>query len=273
MDLFGAASDLELSTGIPHLYLGTQGWSYSSWVGPFYPKGTRPAEYISEYAGHFPTVEVDSTFYAAPRASLVDHWNRGTPDGFVFSAKFPKAITHEKRLVDCEAEARAFLQSMDRLGAKRGPLVLQFDSAFRADQLAALDGFLGRLPRDFRYAVEVRHRSWFKEQEFFDLLARHRAALVLADYAHVPRLDRATTDFVYIRWLGHRKDVPDDRYERVILDRVNDLLHWAGVVKGLLDRGLRVYGYFNNHYMGHSPQSVRDFLEMLRGVDRKEKIT
>ncbi len=271
MDLFGAVSDLELARAVPGLYLGTQGWSYSSWVGPFYPQGTRPAEFISVYAGHFRSVEIDSTFYASPRDSLVDHWNRSTPEGFVFSAKFPKTITHEKRLKDCSAETDSFLDAMSRLGGKLGPLLLQFDYTFRADQLERLESFLKTLPTEFRYAVEIRHRGWLKEERFFDLLARYRVAFVLADYAYTPPLDRATSDFVYLRWLGNRKDVADDQYEKVILERSGDLAHWARVVKGLLDRGLRVFGYFNNHYMGHSPQSIRDFMQALNGLQKGDR--
>ena len=264
MDLFGEESDLELSTSISNLYLGTQGWSYPSWVGPFYPEGKKAGEFISEYAKHFPTVEIDSTFYATPKLSLVDHWNRNTPERFIFSAKFPKQITHEKRLVNCEKELDLFLESMGHLNGKLGPLVLQFDYTFRADQIEVLADFVERLPKKFRYAVEVRHRGWLKEEKFFDILSHHQVALVLADLYYMPKLDKMTTDFVYIRWLGNRKDVPDDQYEKIILDKTQELLHWSGVVKGFLDKNLRVFGYFNNHFMGHSPGSIRVFLEMMR---------
>ena len=271
MDLFGELSDLEFSTSIPNLFLGTQGWSYPSWVGPFYPQGKKAKEYISEYARHFPTVEIDSSFYAIPNLSLVDHWNRSTPHGFIFSAKFPKVITHEKRLVDCDKELELFFGMMSHLDGKLGPLVLQFDYTFRADQFDVLGLFLEKLPKDNRYALEIRHRGWLKKEEFFELLSRHQVALVLADYAFMPKLDRVTTDFVYVRWLGNRKDVPDDQYEKIILDRTKELLHWSGVVKGFLDKNLRVYGYFNNHYMGHSPGSIRILLEMMRKIIRDEK--
>jgi len=224
-DLFGEQSDLEVATSIPNLLLGTQGWSYPSWVGNFYPEGTKANEYIREYARHFTTVEIDSTFYATPKLSMVEHWNRSTPEGFFFSAKFPKQITHEKRLVDCDKEVEWFLAAMERLGEKAGPLVLQFDYTFRADQLEVLAMFLERLPKKFRYAIEVRHRGWFKLDEFFDLLSNHQVALVLADLYYMPKLDKVTTDFVYVRWLGNRKDVPDDSYEKVILNKTKELLH------------------------------------------------
>ena len=271
MDLFGEQSDLELASNFPNLFLGTQGWSYPSWIGSFYPQGTKASDYLSEYAKHFPTVEIDSTFYAIPRTSLIDHLNRSTPEGFIFSGKFPKIITHEKRLKDCEAEVDAFVKIMNRLGQKLGPLVLQFDYTFRADQFEVLARFLEHLPRELRYAVEVRHRGWLKREDFFELLSTHRVALVLADLYYMPKLDTVTTDFVYIRWLGNRKEVADDQYEKIILDKTKDLLHWSGVVKGFLDKNLRVFGYFNNHYMGHSPGSIRIFLEMIRKLIQDEK--
>jgi uncharacterized protein YecE (DUF72 family) len=263
MDLFGEPSDLERATAIPNLYLGSQGWSYSSWTGPFYPPGLKPGEYLSEYAKHFISVELDTTFYAIPAPSLVDHWNRSTPDGFVFAAKFPKLITHDKRLADCDGEVAAFMSVMTRLGRKLGPLVLQFDHQFRFDQFESLTRFVEKLPAGSRYAVEVRHRDWLHE-EFFAYLSEKNVSLVLADYSYMPKLDRPTANFVYMRWLGHRKDVPDDHYAKVIRDRVKDLDHWSKVVKGLLEKKLPVFGYFNNHYMGHSPESIRQFLIRMK---------
>lgn len=129
MNLFGEQSDLELAMNISILFVGTQGWSYSSWVGPFYPEGTSAGGYLAEYARHFPTVELDTTFYAIPKPSLVDHWDWSTPEGFIFSAKFSKIITHEKKLIDCDREASNFLMTLSRLDQKLGPLVLQFDRA------------------------------------------------------------------------------------------------------------------------------------------------
>ena len=202
-------------------------------------------------------------FYAIPRASLVERWHENTPEGFVFSAKFPKVITHDKRLQDCEKETSSFLEAMQPLGDKLRPLVLQFDYTFRFDQFDVLERFLDQLPTENRYAVEIRHRNWLKE-EFFDLLSRKQVALVLADSAYMPKLRNLTTDFVYIRWLGNRKDVPDDHYEKIILDRVKELQDWADVVKGFIDKKVQVFGYFNNHYMGHSPGSIRIFMDRIR---------
>ena len=94
-----------------NLYLGTQGWTYPSWVGSFYPPGTQSTAYLEHYATQFNTVELDTTFYAIPRASTIAGWRERTPAGFHFAAKFPQAITHQKELVDCGTETIAFLEA------------------------------------------------------------------------------------------------------------------------------------------------------------------
>src|SRR5215467_5597931 len=100
------------------LRIGTSAFSDKGWVGTFYPKGTQPGEFLSHYASRFKTVELDTTYYAIPPASTVEGWNRKTPADFVFSAKMPQVITHEKVLVDCESELREFLDVMSKLGGK-----------------------------------------------------------------------------------------------------------------------------------------------------------
>ncbi len=250
------------------IYLGTQGWSYKSWNGVFYPKDTPANCYLEEYAKKLHTVEIDSTFYATPRASTVKQWDEVTPDDFRFTAKFPQKITHEKMLQEAEQDVKLFLDTMSQLGPKLGPLLLQFPYTFKPDQRAVLADFLAKLPSDFRYAVEVRQRGWLQDW-FFDLLAQHRVAFVLADYAYMPKLTRTTTDLAYIRWLGNRKDIPDDEYDRVRLNRDRELDHWTDVMADLVERGVTIWGFANNHYMGHSPATLREFEARLqaRGVE------
>lgn len=251
------------------IYLGTQGWSYKSWDGVFYPPGTLSTKYLAEYAKKLHAVEIDSTFYATPRASTVKQWDLATPDEFRFTAKFPQKITHEKMLKQVGQDVALFLDTMSQLGPKLGPLLLQFPYAFKPDQRAVLEDFLAALPPAprFRYAVEVRQRGWLQDW-FFDMLAKNGVALVLADYAYMPRLERPTADFTYIRWLGNRKDVPDDEYDQVRINRDKELDEWTGVIADLVDKGVTIWGFANNHYMGHSPQTLREIESRLkvRGV-------
>jgi len=109
--------------GDPAILLGTSSFTATGWEGSFYAKGLRPADYLSFYAQHFHTVEVDSTFYACPTAQTVSNWASRTPEGFIFSVKVPQLITHERVLLDCDSEFQQFLETIHRLGQKLGPIV------------------------------------------------------------------------------------------------------------------------------------------------------
>lgn len=241
--------------------LGTSGWSYADWVGPFFPEGTKSAQYLREYATRLHTVEIDSTFYGIPRASTVERWRKETPDHFEFAAKFPQRITHEGTLRENIDEARAFVERMTLLGPKLGPLLLQFPYGFRVDQLEDLGALLAGLPTGYRYAVEVRHKGWLKDA-FYDLLRAHGTALALIDHPWMPVVDTVTADFTYIRWLGDRKNVEKD-FSHIIIDRSRELARWMEILERIASDGLVVYGYFNNHYAGHSPASLAMFRSML----------
>ncbi len=249
------------------IMLGTQGWSYKSWVGNFYPAGTPAEKYLAAYAKQLRAVEIDSTFYGTPRAKTVENWRDGTPDNFRFTAKFPQTITHEKMLKDAQGETSKFLDTMQILGAKLGPILLQFPYQFKPNQKETLARFLEQLPREFRYAAEVRHRGWL-DDGFFKLLEAHRVALALVDYAYMPKVNRVTTDFTYIRWLGNRKDVPDNEYDRVRINREKELDQWAQVIAEMNEKGVAVWGFANNHYQGHSPATIQQIQMRLesRGV-------
>ena len=247
------------------LLLGTQGFSFKDWVGPFYPEGTKSREYLEVYARHFPSVEIDATFYATPRQSVVVGWRERTPAGFQFAAKFPRLITHDKKLDRALGDAEAFVGTMQLLGDKLGVLTLQFAYDFGPEYSDRLDRFLEALPHGPRYAVEVRNRDWL-EPDFGEMLSQHNVALVLQDLHYMPRLDWVTADFTVIRWLGRRKNI--EIFDRIQIDREARLQEWAERVQGFMEAGVDIYGYFNNHFAGHSPASVRRFAETM-GFDLK----
>jgi uncharacterized protein YecE (DUF72 family) len=247
------------------IHLGTQGWNYDAWVGPFYPPRTRPAEYLTVYARAFDTVEVDSTFYAVPSAKTVRGWAERTPGDFRFALKMPQEVTHERRLRDCGDSAKEFFDRARELGDKLAVILLQFGPDFSPAELPAVAEFLPLLPRDIRFAVEFRQRGWIYDG-VLALLAEHGVALTLSDGKWIPRkqmqglADRPTADFVYVRWLGSRQIVD---FSRVQMDRTRDLESWAGVLARLEKDGKTIFGYFNNHFSGHSPASARDLQRML----------
>lgn len=162
------------------IWLGTQGWNYDAWVGPFYPSGTRAANTLTTYARAFDTVEVDSTFYAIPAAKTVRGWAERTPAGFVFALKLPQEITHERRLRHAGDLVLQFLDVARELGPKLGPILIQLGPDFGIGELPALAALLPLLPPGMDFAVEFRQRGWIND-EVIALLKEHRVALALSD--------------------------------------------------------------------------------------------
>src|SRR4028119_1241796 len=250
------------------LYLGTSGWSYTDWEGTVYPPGTTPAARLAEYVKHFATVEIDATFYGTPASKTVERWRTVAPRGFLFAAKFPQEVTHETNLVGSEAEAERFVRTMADLGDRLGPLLLQLPPSFGVEGMGVLEDFLKRLPAGFRYAVEVRHRSWLNS-DLPEMLRERGVALTLIDYPRMPRMAEATTDFVYIRWLGNRREFPEG-HTHLKKERDEDLRWWSSLVDRFLGEGKTVFAYANNHYQNHSPSTLERFLEIRRGDRRWE---
>ncbi|HEX2206761.1 MAG TPA: DUF72 domain-containing protein, partial [Longimicrobium sp.] len=172
------------------ILIGTQGWNYTAWVGPFYPEGTRPAEFLSMYARAFGTVEVDSTFYAVPAAKVVRGWAQRTPPEFIFALKMPQEVTHERRLRDADDVVARFLDAARELGPRLGPILVQMGPDFAPDEFPALERFIRALPGDLRFAVEVRQNRWMRPDVLPDLLAllaEQGTALALSDGRWIPR--------------------------------------------------------------------------------------
>ena len=251
------------------ILIGTQGWNYAPWVGPFYPPGTRPSEFLPAYARAFRAVEVDSTFYAIPDAKTVRAWAERTPPDFTFALKMPKEVTHERRLRDAGDLVREFLDRARELGPKLGPILLQMGPDFAPDELPAVEAFAAALPRDLRFALELRQRRWTRSDvlpHLLEVLARHRIALALSDGRWIPRetmlelAEHATADFLYVRWMGPDREITD--YSRVQFDRSEEIRAWAEVLKHVANTR-EIYGFFNNHFAGHSPASARELQGLL----------
>ena len=247
----------------PGLYLGTSGWSYADWEGTVYPPGTTPAGRLAEYVKHFTTVEIDSTFYGTPKSTTVERWRRAVPRGFFFAAKFPQEVTHERSLLGAGAEAERFVHTMAGLGDRMGPLLLQLPPSFTVEGMGVLEDFLKDLPGGARYAVEVRHRSWLGS-DLPEMLRERGAALALIDYPRMPRMEEATADFSYIRWLGNRREFPEG-HTSLKKNRDDDLRWWSALVDRFFEEGRTVFAYANNHYQNHSPSTLERFLELRRG--------
>ena len=243
------------------VHIGTMGWNYKFWIGDFYPRGLKPQEYLAEYSKNFDTVEVDSTFYRIPYESTVTRWRDQTPTDFLFSAKFPRAITHKKMLVNCEDEVDMFIEKISQLRGKLGPLLLQFPPAFKPEQVYLLSDFLPRLPKGYRFAVEVRNKELLGEK-LFSILRENGVALVLSDRPLMSRMETITADFTYIRWEGDRKKVRGT-LGKVEVDRTADIKMWAGRIRRFLDVPTEVFGYFSKYYSGHPPTDAKQILKFF----------
>ncbi|MGQ0767548.1 MAG: DUF72 domain-containing protein [Gemmatimonadota bacterium] len=249
-----------------NIRLGTQGWNYSAWVGPFFPPETRAAEFLAVYSRAFNTVEVDATFYALPSFKTLEGWAARVPPGFTFSLKLPQEITHEKRLRHSQSLLDEFTSVARALGDRLGPILIQLGPDFGPSELPALASFLPLLPRDLRFAVEFRHRGWINDG-IVALLAEHQVALALVDGRWIPRrtmmglAERPTSDIAYVRWMGPDRDIVD--YSRTQVDRTAELDAWAAVLVSLARTVSVVYGYANNHFAGHSPATIRDLQQRL----------
>lgn len=264
----------ELTQSIVHL--GTSSWLFDGWRGVFYPDKMPKNQYLAYYASQFDTVEVNTSFYAIPSPSTLINWVESVPAGFTYVLKFPRAITHDRRLVDCADLTRAFLDALRALGPAAGPAFLQFPPDFTRrgngrDLVAYLDWLVAEAP-DLRLAVEVRAAD-LMTAPFARFLAERNIALVLVDRVATADLYASWLecidaglgpDFALLRWIG------DDRYgpqgdREVQLLRNDELAQWTARIVELTHRGKAVFGYMHNPYEGHSPASVRRLRGLLLG--------
>jgi uncharacterized protein YecE (DUF72 family) len=248
-------------------HIGTIGWSYEHWIGNFYPQTTRKKDLLPEYSKHFSTVEVDSTFYRIPNLTTIKKWKEQTPKDFIFSIKFPKAITHDMMLKNSLDKTNFFIKRISSLNSKLGPLLMQFPYMFKPNQTNLLKDFLHGLPKRKRFVVEVRNRKWL-EKGFYSLLRDNGIALALVDHPWMPEIEEITTNFTYIRWEGDRKHI-NGTLGRIERDRTDDTMKWARKIKNYVDESREVYGYYGKFYSGHSPTDAKKLLNLLSG---KKKI-
>lgn len=260
----------------PFVHIGTSSWLFDAWRGVFYPDGVPKNQYLPYYASQFDTVEVNTSFYAIPSPSTLINWVESVPAGFTYVLKFPRAITHDRRLVECTDLTRTFLDALRALGPAAGPAFLQFPPDFtrRVNGRALADylDWLAPQAPDLRLAVEVRAAD-LMTASFARFLAERNFALVLVD--RVATADLYATwlecvdaglgpDFAIIRWIGDDRNGPQGDRELQVL-RDEDLARWADRIVELTGRGRTVYGYMHNPYEGHSPASVRRLRELLTG--------
>ena len=251
-----------MSAAAPKIRIGTQGWAYDDWKGVFYPPGAKQEDRLPFYAGIFDTVELDTTFYHAPKATIARSWARHTPEDFRFAAKVPRAISHDAFLQGADGALADFARAMEPLEDKLGPLLVQMPAEFTRDESRERDltRFLAAKPKHVRLAVEFRHASW-QAPEVTELLRAHGAALAWTEWRELPRVADITADFLYLRWLGDRREIA--KYDRVQIDRGESFAAWEADLMKVFGEVKEVFGYFNNHWAGHSPASANEMKRRL----------
>jgi uncharacterized protein YecE (DUF72 family) len=228
-----------------HALIGTSGWHYASWRGPFFPGELRITDQLRYYATQFPTTELNGVFYRTPTVDAVRGWREQTADGFVFAWKASRFITHWKRLSERSESSLALLESrLAILGDKAGPVLFQLPPQFARNE-ERLAAFFRMLNPRRRYAFEFRHPSWYTPR-ILRLLSGENMALCISDHADAPAPWRRTADFIYLR--GHG---PGGRYKGHYGPAT--LAKWHKAIKAWRSRGFDVYVYFDNDQKSAAP--------------------
>lgn len=270
MDELGLQQDDQKTAPI---HLGTSSWTFDGWRGVFYPDKLPKTQYLAYYIRQFDTVEVNASFYAIPAPATLLNWVESAQPGFTYALKAPRLITHERRLADCEAPTRTFLDTLRALGDAAAPALFQFPPDFTRKAygraLAIFLDWLAQEARDLRVAVEVRAPD-LMTPVFARFLADRNFALALVDREQsydlfdvwAATLDAGGPSFAYIRWIGDDRNGPkEDREVQVLRDE--QLAQWAARIEQLARRGVEVFGYMHNTYEGHSPASLRRLQTLL----------
>jgi uncharacterized protein YecE (DUF72 family) len=229
------------------IHIGTSGWHYKHWVGPFYPPGTPPRRYLAHYLEHFASAEINGSFYRMPSDKTLAAWRDAVPDGFRFAVKASRFITHAKKLAPPIEQYERFFTGIAILGDRLGPVLFQLPPHWKVNR-ERLAAFLAALPRRYRYAFEFREPSWL-DADIYALLEKHRAALCLYHIAGFESPIEVTADFVYIRLHG-----PGAKYQGRYSD--DALRAWARRIRKWSRDGTAVWCFFDNDDSGHAARDA-----------------
>jgi uncharacterized protein YecE (DUF72 family) len=220
------------------LYLGTSGFAYNEWKGPFYPNDLKQKDMLPFYAGRFSSVEINYTFRQQPAEKTLTTWREATPDGFLITLKAHQLITHWLRLADADEAVANFLDRAKTLGSRLGAILFQCPPNLPFDR-ALIDNFLGFLPPMYRYAFEFRHESWGQARE---ILSEQGAAWCLAETDEKPASDEPipAEPFAYLRL--RKESYTDDELEA-----------WGKRITQALDQDRDVFCYFKHEEKGAGP--------------------
>lgn len=241
-----------------HVFVGTSGWYYPHWVGPFYPAGLKQDRFLSYYADRFQSVEINHSFYKLPEIKALKAWKDTVPQDFTFSVKASRYITHMKKLKDTEESLSLFLERIDFLGEKLGPVLFQLPGRWGYNR-ERFYRFLHSLPAGYRFAFELRDPSWHN-CEVYEALQESGAALCIHEIAGWLSPVETPGSFAYVRLHG-----PGAAYQGRYGPQA--LSEWAGALAGWAERGADSYCYFDNDEAGYAAENAL-MLQSMLGVGR-----
>lgn len=237
---------------MPRICIGTSGWNYDHWKGVFYPETCKKNKWLEFYANTFSTLEVNATFYRHMKQSTFEKWRRTTPDGFLWSVKANRFITHIRRLQEVADALEKFFGSVSALKEKLGVVLFQLPPSLVFDR-AVFDSFCALLPEGHRYSLEARHESWTSD-EALALMGKNNIAWCISDTAgRYPYREAVTADFTYIRLHGSRR-----LYASAYTP--DELASWAAKIRAF---NRDTYVYFDNDFMGYAPKNASELRELL----------
>ena len=247
-----------------NLYIGCSGWSYKGWIGTFYPSNLENKNWLLYYSKFFKFVEVDSTFYSIPARFVVKGWKDKTPDDFKFALKFPKIITHEKKMEDVSKDLLVLFNNLEPLVDKTLLLLIQLPPHLTESKgFDALQNMVNKLDNRFKYAIEFRDSSWFNDN-VYDFLKNNKMTLTWSVRDELKTPPIKTSDHINIRFIGDRS-IDDKDFGKIVKDRKKEMVEYIDILNKTTD--LEDYQNiaiaFNNHYAGFGPQSANTFLKLM----------
>lgn len=243
-----------------NIHIGTSGWSYKHWKSIFYPKDVEAADYLAFYAKHFHVAEINNSFYRLPQQGTVEKWVNSVPKDFIFCPKMSRYLSHLKKLHDPEEPLERFFKIFEPFQKHLGPVLVQLpaNASFHEDLVAPFYEILQRDYSEYRFALEVRHPSWFSEASI-RLMKKYEITLVFAQSDRYPYHEEATAKDIYVRFHG-----PHSLYSSSYSDEI--LENYAAKFIDWIDKGHQVWAFFNNDVGGHALNNARTLGKMIAGT-------
>ncbi len=242
-----------------NIHIGTSGWSYKHWRENFYPKGTKSTDYLSYYAQHFATAEINTTFYHLPRITTVENWRDKVPDTFRFCIKMSRYLTQMKKLLEPEEPLERFFTAIEPVKPLCGVILLQLPPslAFHYDRADYLFSLLRTKYKDYQFALEIRHTSWL-EVDSISLLTKYNIAFVISQSGNrFPYAEMITAKNIYVRFHG-----PDALYASSYSD--DSLRYYADKFLQWQNEGHTVWAYFNNDINAHAIANANTLINIIQ---------